>query len=76
MIEDHELDAIEIESNHTIEIDSFVPREEIDERFLDSPTTSRRTSLSARTLSPSSGKRCAARTWSHWVGSCCRSASA
>ena len=37
MIEDHELDAIEIESNHTIEIDSFVPREEIDERFLDSP---------------------------------------
>jgi DNA end-binding protein Ku len=37
MIEDHELDAIEIESNHTIEIDSFVPRGEIDERFLDSP---------------------------------------
>ena len=37
MIEDHELDAIEIESNHTIEIDSFVPRSEIDERFLDSP---------------------------------------
>jgi DNA end-binding protein Ku len=37
MIEDDELEAIEIESNHTIEIDSFVPREEIDERFLDSP---------------------------------------
>jgi DNA end-binding protein Ku len=37
MIEDDELDAIEIESNHTIEIDSFVPRAEIDERFLDSP---------------------------------------
>ncbi len=37
MIEDEELDAIEIESNHTIEIDSFVPRSEIDERFLDSP---------------------------------------
>ena len=37
MIEDHELEAIEIESNHTIEIDSFVPREEIDERFLDTP---------------------------------------
>jgi Ku70/Ku80 beta-barrel domain len=34
MIEDHELEAIEIESNHTIEIDSFVPRAEIDERFL------------------------------------------
>ena len=26
-----------IESNHTIEIDSFVPREQIDERYLDSP---------------------------------------
>jgi len=37
MIEDHELDAIEIESNHTIEIDSFVHRTEIDERFFDSP---------------------------------------
>src|ERR1700734_2081197 len=37
MIEDHELDAIEIESNRTIKIDTFVPRAEIDERFLDSP---------------------------------------
>ena len=37
MIEDHELDAIEMESNRTIEIDTFVPRAEIDERFLDSP---------------------------------------
>src|SRR3984885_5563164 len=37
MIEDQELEAIEIESNHTIEIDSFVPRSEIDERYLDSP---------------------------------------
>ena len=37
MIEDHELEAIEIESNHTIEIDTFVSRAEIDERFLDSP---------------------------------------
>jgi DNA end-binding protein Ku len=37
MVEDDELDAIAIESNHTIEIDSFVPREQIDERYLDSP---------------------------------------
>jgi DNA end-binding protein Ku len=36
-VEDQENDAIEIPSNHTIEIDSFVPRAEIDERFLDSP---------------------------------------
>jgi DNA end-binding protein Ku len=37
MVEDDELDGIAIESTHTIDIDSFVPREEIDERYLDSP---------------------------------------
>jgi DNA end-binding protein Ku len=37
MVEDEELDAVAIESNHTIEIDSVVPREQIDERYLDSP---------------------------------------
>jgi DNA end-binding protein Ku len=31
------LDAIEIESTHTIEIDSFVPRAQIDQRFFDTP---------------------------------------
>jgi DNA end-binding protein Ku len=36
-VEDEELEAIAIESNHTIEVDSFVPREQIDERYLDSP---------------------------------------
>ena len=36
-VEDDELDAIAIESNHTIEIDSFVAREQIDQRYLDSP---------------------------------------
>ena len=36
-VDDDELDAIAIESNHTIEIDLFVPREQIDERYLDSP---------------------------------------
>jgi DNA end-binding protein Ku len=36
-VEDDELDAIAIESNHTIEIDSFVLREQIDQRYLDSP---------------------------------------
>src|SRR5579863_2116059 len=36
-VDDDELDAIAIESNHTIEIDSFVPREQIDARYLDSP---------------------------------------
>jgi DNA end-binding protein Ku len=36
-IEDDELEKIRIESTHTIEIDSFVPRSEIDDRYLDSP---------------------------------------
>jgi DNA end-binding protein Ku len=35
-VEDNELEALEIESNHTIDIDSFVPRAQIDERYLDS----------------------------------------
>jgi DNA end-binding protein Ku len=37
IVEDDELDAIEIESTHTIEIDRFVPRGEIDQRFFDMP---------------------------------------
>ena len=74
MIEDEELEAIEIESNHTIEIDSFVPREEIDDRFSTPPITSRRTSRSARRLSRSYGRRCAARIWSPWAAWCSRSA--
>ena len=36
-VEDEELDAIAIESNHTISIDSFVPRSQIDERYFESP---------------------------------------
>src|SRR3954451_20889442 len=36
-IEDEELDAIEIESTHTVEIESFVPRDQIDKRYLDKP---------------------------------------
>ncbi len=36
-VEDAEIEAIAIESSQTIDIDSFVPRAQIDERFLDSP---------------------------------------
>jgi DNA end-binding protein Ku len=35
-VEDAELDAIAVESSHTIEIDKFVPRAQIDERYFDS----------------------------------------
>jgi DNA end-binding protein Ku len=37
LVEDAELEAIEIESTHVIEIDSFVPRSQIDQRFFDTP---------------------------------------
>src|SRR6201997_1441109 len=35
-VEDDELEKIQIESTHTIEIDSFVPRAEVDDRYIDS----------------------------------------
>ena len=35
IVEDEEFEAIEIESTHVIEIDSFVPRQQIDQRFFD-----------------------------------------
>jgi DNA end-binding protein Ku len=37
IVEDAELEAIKIESSHTIEVDSFVPHSAIDQRFFDSP---------------------------------------
>jgi len=36
-IEDEELDAIKIESTHTIDIESFVPVEQVDKRYLEAP---------------------------------------
>jgi non-homologous end joining protein Ku len=36
-IEEDELKAVEIESTYTVDIDSFVPRSEIDKRYLDKP---------------------------------------
>jgi DNA end-binding protein Ku len=37
LVADAELEAIEIESTHTIDIDTFVPRSEIDQLFFDTP---------------------------------------
>jgi len=37
VVEDEELDAVQIESTRTIDIDQFVPKIEIDERYIDSP---------------------------------------
>ncbi|MFZ5738452.1 MAG: Ku protein [Pseudomonadota bacterium] len=36
-IEKDEFEAVQIESTHTIDIDSFVPADEIDQRYLDRP---------------------------------------
>ena len=36
-IEPEELEAVEIESTHTIDIDTFVPEEEIDKRYYERP---------------------------------------
>jgi DNA end-binding protein Ku len=37
VVEEEEIDAVAIESTHTIDIESFVPRQEIDEAYLDTP---------------------------------------
>jgi DNA end-binding protein Ku len=37
VIDDEELEAVRIESTHTIDIESFVPRDQVDERYLDTP---------------------------------------
>jgi DNA end-binding protein Ku len=37
IVEDEELDAVQIESTRTIDIDQFVPKSEIDERYIESP---------------------------------------
>jgi Ku protein len=36
-IEEDELEAVKLESTHAIEIDNFLPAENIDERYLDQP---------------------------------------
>ena len=36
-IEKDKLDAVQIDSNHTIDIDSFVPKDEIEKRYLNHP---------------------------------------
>ena len=75
LIEDDEISAIAIESSHTIEIDSFVPRSQIDQRFFDTPITSSRASRSDRRPLRSFARPCAARGWWRSGGWCCRSAS-
>ena len=37
IMDDEELEAVELESNHTIDIDQFVPFAQIDKRYYDQP---------------------------------------
>jgi DNA end-binding protein Ku len=37
IVEEEEIDSVAIESTHTIEIETFVPRAEVDEAYLDTP---------------------------------------
>jgi len=37
IVDDEEIEAVQIESTRTIDIDRFVPKSEIDERYIDSP---------------------------------------
>ena len=37
IVEDEEFEAVQIESTRTIDIDQFVPRNEIGERYIESP---------------------------------------
>jgi non-homologous end joining protein Ku len=41
IVEDEEFEAVEIESTRIIEIDQFVPKDELDERYIDPHTISR-----------------------------------
>jgi DNA end-binding protein Ku len=36
-VDKEELEAVQLESNHTIDIDSFVPKDEIDKRYINHP---------------------------------------
>jgi DNA end-binding protein Ku len=37
IVEDEEIEAVQIESTRTIDINQFVPKNEMDERYIDSP---------------------------------------
>jgi non-homologous end joining protein Ku len=70
IVEDKEFEAIQIESTRTIDIDQFVPRNEIDERYIDRLTTSHPMVRSGRMPLLSSAIQSANWIWSRSVGSC------
>ena len=74
-VEDEELEAIAIESSHTIDIDCFVPKAEIDERYIDSPyylVPENKVALEAFAVIRDAMRD---KNWSRWAGWSCPSAS-
>ena len=57
-IDEDELKAIQVESTHTVDIEGFVQRADIDKRYLDKPFTLRRTARQERKPSSSSVTPC------------------
>jgi DNA end-binding protein Ku len=74
-VEDEEIEKIRIESSHTISIDTFVPRTEIDDRYIDDPYYMRPQTKLDRRHSPSSATQSATRRWLLWAVSLYRGAS-
>jgi non-homologous end joining protein Ku len=75
-VDDEELDAIAVESAHTIEIDAFVPRAQIDERYLDSPYYITPDDKVGQEAFAVIREASTARAWWHWLGSCLLNVSA
>ena len=57
LLEDDELEQVALESTHTIDIESFVPRDQVDEMYLDESDFLYQTTRSVRRPSASSAMR-------------------
>jgi Uncharacterized conserved protein len=68
-IDEDELKAIQVESTHTVDIDGFVPRADIDKRYLTSPITLHRTARQERKPSSSSATPCRTKNALRWRAS-------
>ena len=73
LVEDDELEAVAIESQHTIDNDRFVPRAQIDERYLDAPYYLVPNDKVGQDAFASSETPCAARPWLRSAAWCWRS---
>ena len=71
LLEEDELDEVALESTHTIDIEAFVPRKEVDEIYLDESYYLRPNDdvgIEAYAVIRNAMKEA---SWSGWRGSCC-----